>query len=243
MILYLTSDPGGAIDNNGTPEYAPFKKENAFLANITQDMNELFPDRNNRKCLIIAAAPDNYELNDAHVKVFTKAFNETDLGISQIDICDNRHPELVSKLGDYELIFLIGGHAPIQNKFLEKLELKDKIKDYTGIILSLSAGSMNCAQIAYMIPEYEDELNKPKDNRFVAGLGLTSYQIIPHFQWIKTQKLNGLNIIDDIVCTDSHGHEFIGLCDGSYFRIEDDDFGSTLYGEAYGISDGDIWQL
>lgn len=245
MIIYLTSDPGGAWDIDGKTTPKPFKKDNGFLSNITADLLTLSPNVNNRTCLIVAASPDDYAHNDIYRDVISISFMEANLPMERIDICDNRRPEYVHKLSEYDLIYLCGGHLPVQAKFFNAINLKKEIADYKGIVLALSAGSMNSAKTVYFLPEFEEDLSVPSNERFYEGLGLTEYQIIPHFQWFKNVELCGKNIIHDIACEDSFGQEFIALCDGSYFRIEKAQNNSTceLYGEAYGIADGEIWRI
>ena len=44
-----------------------------------------------------------------------------------------------------QVIILRGGHVPTQNKFFEKIKLKERIKDFEGIIIGVSARYMNSA--------------------------------------------------------------------------------------------------
>ena len=54
---------------------------------------------------------------------------------------------------NYDVILLGGGHVPTQNKFFKEIRLREKIKDFDGIIIAISAGSMNSADIVYCQPE------------------------------------------------------------------------------------------
>ena len=57
---------------------------------------------------------------------------------------------------------------------------------------------MNSAQIVYAQPEMDGEAIDPEYKRFLKGLDLTKFQIIPHYYSIKDKKLDGLRIIEDI---------------------------------------------
>lgn len=243
MILYLTSDPGGAWDNNGHPTARPFKKENKFIYNLRKDIREFAPHRRGRKCLIISAAPDNHQINDEHLAVFTKSFKRAWILFDSIEMCDSRNPELVTKINDYSLVFLMGGHAPTQNKFFKDIDLKKYIVSYNGILLTLSAGSMNCAKEVYMMPEEAEEFDISISERLVPGLGLTTIQMVPHFQYLRTLEIDGQKLIDDFVAGESIGMNFTGVCDGSYYRIDTAKQESILYGEAYSISNKKIRPL
>lgn len=74
--------------------------------------------------------------------------------------------------------------------------------------------------------------------RFLSGLGITKLIILPHYQEIKDDILDGQRLFEDITYPDSYGREFYALEDGSYFMVEDR--ATTLFGEAYLIKDGDI---
>ena len=112
------------------------------------------------------------------------------------------------------------------------------VDQINGMIIGWSAGSMNCAETVYAGPELEGEAIDPNYKRWIPGLGLTKINIYPHYQFLKDEWLDGLRLIDDITCTDSMGHEFIAMNDGTYIVIENGNH--TLYGEAYRIKDGKI---
>lgn len=251
MILYITSDMGGVSELSGAPKAIKLKSENGYAQNVKRDLDQLYPveDYPELNCLVFAANPDNQELNDSYCAELFKGFALTGLRIKNMDLYDSRGIVNVSgnsehkEIDGYHVLFMMGGHAPDQNRFFKEIGLREKMVGYPGIILALSAGSMNCADIMYCLPECEGETAVPSGNRFIRGLGLTSFQIVPHYQYLKTIELDGRRMIEDIVAEDSYGHEFIALCDGSYIRIEDNDSQSIMYGEMYGIADGEIFKL
>lgn len=75
--------------------------------------------------------------------------------INRIIICDKRNENVVGKIAEYDVIILSGGHVSTQNAFFEKIQLKEHIKDFDGILIGISAGSMNSAEIVYAQPELE----------------------------------------------------------------------------------------
>ena len=107
-----------------------------------------------------------------------------------------------------------------EEEYLEMIRLK------TAVLLggALKIGAV----IAEAHPSDADRLY-----RFGENIGLA-------FQ-LKDDYLDGLRLIEDITFTDSMGHEFIALNDGSYILIEDGH--ETLYGEAYMIKDGQLYQI
>ena len=134
-----------------------------------------------------------------------------------------------------------GGHVPTQNRFFHKIGLKALIADYDGIIIGISAGSMNSAKVVYAQPEYEGEAIDPEYQRFLPGLGLTNTMLLPHFQELKDEILDGMRLFEDITFADSIGRTFYAIPDGSYLFIDGER--EELRGEAYMIRDGRMTQI
>ena len=226
MINYLTSDPGTSYIEGKSG----LNDDNFFVENLKRHLSE------NAKILIISSDPYNKEMNDGNVRFISEEFPKSGFSLTKVDICDDGHRDLVKKLCDYDLIVLAGGHVPTESKFFNEINLYDEIRKYNGIVMGISAGTMNQAEIVYAIPELEGESIDSDYKRFIPGLGLTHVNVIPHFQWLKTLTLDGKNMIEDIAYEDSHGKQFIGVVDGAYILIENGKH--TLYGEGYLIKDG-----
>lgn len=235
MKVMLTSSLGGSIKVNGTRVPSVLIQHNGLL----DSLKSIWPQ--NANVLIICADPNDYDKNDSVCDCLKKSFPMSGLSVSSIDKCDDRNPNAVDHLENIDVLVLVGGHVPTQNKFLEQLRLRERLRDYNGTIVAWSAGSMNSADIVYAGPELEGEAIDPLYNRWITGLGLTDINIFPHFQSLKDDYLDGLRLIEDITFVDSLGHEIIALNDGSYIMIGDGK--STLYGEAYLIKDGKQRQI
>ncbi|MCM1181882.1 MAG: Type 1 glutamine amidotransferase-like domain-containing protein [Roseburia sp.] len=235
MIAYLTSHIGGSYKNNGTRIPTQLSAENGLLNSLQKHWKD------NSKVLIISADADDIEVNDSIMNIFAASFPMSGLSISQMHICDNRNEKLVDKISDYDVLILAGGHVPTQNKFFERIRLKERINDFDGILIGISAGTMNSAEIVYAQPELEGESIDKEYERFLSGLGITKLMILPHYQDIKDDILDGQRLFEDITYSDSYGREFYALEDGSYFVIENKT--TTLFGAAYLIKDGNINQI
>lgn len=235
MKAMLTSSLGGSIKVNGIRVPSVLIQRNGSLDSLRSIWTQ------NAKVLIICADPGDYETNDSVHACLKEAFPMSGLSISCIEMCDDRDPNAVDHLGDIDVLVLAGGHVPTQNRFLKQIRLRDRLRDYHGIIVAWSAGSMNCADIVYASPELEGEAVDPLYERWITGLGITDINILPHFQSLKDDCLDGLRLIEDITFADSIGHEMIALNDGSYIML--DDGRTTLYGEAYMIRDGQQQQI
>ncbi|MDE5780190.1 MAG: dipeptidase E [Lachnospiraceae bacterium] len=168
--------------------------------------------KDNSKVLIISADAGDIEINDSILNIFKVSFPMSGLPISQILVCDKRNEKLV-----------------------------DEIADFDGILIGISAGTMNSAEVVYAQPELEGESVDKEYERFLSGLGITKLMILPHYQDIKDDILDGKRLFEDITYPDSYGREFYVLEDGSYFIVEGKV--TTLFGAAYLIQDGNIKQI
>ena len=121
-----------------------------------------------------------------------------------------------------DVFFLSGGHAPTENRFMKECDLKNLLHDseiFDGIFIGLSAGTINAANEAYLIPELPGESINPDFVRFTDGLGFTNINVVPHIEYEMTLTLDGQKLIDEIVASDSFNREIYLIPDGSYFMI------------------------
>lgn len=235
MIAYLTSHIGGSYKKDGTRIPTQLSAENGLLDNLQKHWKDY------AKVLIISSNADDVERNDSIRNIFAVSFPMSGLSISQMYICDTRNEKLVDKIADYDVLILAGGHVPTQNKFFKRIHLKEHINDFDGILIGISAGTMNSAEVVYAQPELEGESIDKKYKRFLSGLGITKLMILPHYQDIKDDILDGRRLFEDITYSDSYGREFYALEDGSYLMVENQS--TTLFGTAYLIKDGGIKQI
>lgn len=235
MIAYLTSSIGGYEKKDGARIPTQLSTENGFLENLQKHW------RDNSKVLIVSSDAGNIEKNDSIMEVFTASFPMSGLSITQMDMCDKRNEKLVDEIAHYDVLILAGGHVPTQNKFFERIRLKEHITDFDGILIGISAGTMNSAEVVYAQPELDGESIDKEYKRFLSGLGITKLMILPHYQKIKDDILDGRRLFEDITYSDSYGREFYALEDGSYFMV--DGKATTLFGTAYLIKEGEIKQI
>lgn len=235
MALILTSTLGGSMKRNGKRYPCRIPNTNGLL----NKLKTLWPSH--AKVLFLTASPDDYERNESICSCLAASLPMSGLSISSLNICDRRNMEAVQHLLDYDVLILGGGHVPEQNRFFGELNLKAMLKNYHGLMIAWSAGSMNCAETVYAQPEMDGEAIDPNYRRFIPGLGLTSRMIIPHFQAIQYDIVDGLHAIEDIALPDSAGKTFIALNDGSFIVCENGK--ETLFGEAFQIRDGSIIQI
>jgi dipeptidase E len=239
MILYLTSSP--CIDG---ADRAILNPQNDFLDRLRCDLPV------NPRCLYVASSPDDPDATCKYGAAMFCAFAEAGIHFSQYRILDRLTEEFAVELVmDSDFIILAGGPVAAQNKFFNEIGLGTLLQDFPGIVMGISAGSMNAAEIAYLQPEFPEEIASDFQ-RFAPGLGLTDINICPHYQEVRNMVLNGLRLFEDITYDDSMGKTFFALPDGSYFYIDEEQ--TLLCGEGYRIrnrilekltEDGDVRNL
>lgn len=236
MILYLTSSPTGSYRADKAPSYKGFNPENDLVKNLKADW------KNEARCLIISADPDACMENNEMRFFFEKTVKESGLSVSEFDLCDSRNAkEIVDNLHSYDMIILGGGHVPTQNAFFHRIGLIQAMKEFDGIVMGISAGTMNCAETVYAQPEMPGESTSLAYKRFIEGLGLTWCNVLPHYQAVKDDMLDGKRLMEDITYPDSAGRKFYALPDGSYILQRDE--AVTVYGEAYLVAEGKIEKI
>ncbi len=227
--LFLTSSPSGPLD--GSFPVQGLDERNDFVNNLRTYWKE------NSRCLMIAANPDAFDQNDEMAGFSGEALRLKNLSWESFTVWDHRKgSETLEDLTAYDVVFLGGGHVPTQNQYFHEIGLREKFVSYKGIVIGISAGSMNSADVVYAQPELPGEAADPEYQKFLEGLGLTREMILPHYQMVKDFVLDGMRLFEDITYGDSYGQNFLVLPDGSYLlSVEGKE---SIWGEAYRIRDG-----
>ncbi len=228
MELFLTSSPTGPLDGSRPVEGLDGK--NGFAAALAEAW------RPGGRWLTVAADPAGGSGNDAMADFFAGALARSGLACAGVDLWDARTPPEALTLAGYDGVFLGGGHVPTQNAFFQAIGLREKLAGFAGVVVGISAGSMNAARRVYAQPELPGEAADPGYVRWLDGLGLTEVNILPHYQLVRDAWLDGRRLFDDITRADSFGHAFLAIPDGSYVHVKEGR--TTLWGEGWRMAEG-----
>ena len=230
MKLFITSSP--FVDG---ADRAVMDPQNGLIKRLKQALPPYC------RCLYICSSPDRRDLNCTFGADVFQIFAQEGMPFSHYAVLDGDNAYEARKLVmESDLIVLAGGHVPTQNAFFHKIRLPDILKNYDGVVLGISAGSMNMAKVVYAQPEEPGE-SSPDYKRFIPGLGLTDINILPHYQKAKHYTVDGLHLYCQITVPDSVGHCFYAMPDGSF--IYQDENTALLCGEGYRICNGSMTQL
>ncbi len=231
MICFLTSRP-----DPPDSDHTSLNPANRFLAELLRVLPQ--PCR----VLNICSDPEGHAVTDYYSGFMKASLENAGIALAAFRVLDGRNEaEAAELIRDAELLILSGGHVPTQNRFFRKIGLKALLQGFDGVVLGISAGSMNSAELVYAQPEEAGEAVDPAYRRFLPGLGLTKRMLLPHYQQIKDELLDGLRVMEDIAFPDSMGREFLCLPDGSYLYI--DNGREEIRGEAYLLADGKLSRI
>ncbi len=233
MILFLTSSPCDDEVPEGIQLPCIFFEKNGFAdalrEHVTPGMVGLY----------VTAYPEGHAGSVEAAQTFADCFAYAGMELAEmnvLDYCTVDDKEALVRSAD--VIILGGGHVPTQNAWFEELRLREMLTCFDGVVMGVSAGSMNAADEVYAQPEEEGEATDPDYVKFLRGLGLTDLNILPHYQKVKDNLIDGLRLFEDVTYPDSEGRAFFVLPDASY--IVDDGERQTLFGEGYLLADGEL---
>lgn len=230
MTLFLTSSPFLFQHDPATLNPA-----NEFVDRL----QAVLPER--PRTLFIASDPRDHDMTMGFARETRDAFKRAGIPLGKVTVLDGKSSWWTRRLvNSCDFIVISGGHVPTQNDFFRRIHLRKHLKKFDGVLMGISAGSMNCADVVYAQPEEEGE-SSPDFPRFLKGLGLTDYNILPHFQEVCDRELDGMKLYDDITAADSMGHEFLVFPDGTYIFRDHEEY--AILGECWRMADGELEKL
>ena len=125
------------------------------------------------RLVFLSAWPDDAARNDEDAAGMHGMFTEWGMGFERFAVIDERtsSEEGTRMLMAADCVFLMGGNPTAQMQFIRQRNLADPLRDFGGVLLGVSAGSINMARRAL------DVWESPKPYE---GLGLTGITIKSH---------------------------------------------------------------
>ena len=141
MKLFLTSSP--FVEN---ADRALLSNENQFIDRIREALPP-FP-----RCLFVCSSPERHDLTCRFGGDVFSAFREAGIFFGGFSVLDGENGERAGELVENsDLIVLAGGHVPTQNAFFQEIRLRQLLEEYDGVVMGISAGSMNSAEFVYAL--------------------------------------------------------------------------------------------
>ena len=163
--------------------------------------------KNNDTIVFIATTFDDYEKNDLYYNNLIKHFKNIDITFNKAYLIDNRVAKDLAK--DYilksNIIFLMGGDAKKQIDSVKEYDLFEILKSKEGIILGVSAGSMNQSSRVVYKNDYNNYVIEDYE-----GLGYIDINIYPHLDYNNIDFVGEYYTIQNSKIT-MPGHEYIKI--------------------------------
>lgn len=186
--------------------------------------------------VFVANNPNSHDITKIYADLMFQSFELSGMKFENYVVLDNLNKERTKELiENADVVFLAGGHVPTQNDFLHEIKLKELLKDFKGVVIGQSAGSMNMSNKVYNYPSDNDELNDPK---YMDGLGLIDINIVPHFDLVNGNPTDGTFDVMKIFKEDSYHTPLYCIMDGSHVSVDNGNV--VFHGEAYLMKDGNI---
>lgn len=167
----------------------------------------------------IASDFNAYEKTDKYFKTFLQKFKNIGINFSHSYVIDHRitpkkAADIIQKA---KVIWLSGGDTTTQFQYLIQYNLDSLIKNHQGIIIGMSAGSINLAKTSICTLT----CNHPSQEIY-KGLGCVDISVEPHFD---------TNFLTDELLDLSEKYTIYGLCDNSMIICYDShtDFIGDVY--------------
>ena len=184
--------------------------------------------KNNDTIVFIATTFDDYEKNDLYYNNLIKHFKNIDITFNKAYLIDNRVDKDLAK--DYilksNIIFLMGGDAKKQIDSVKEYDLFETLKSKEGIILGVSAGSMNQSSRVVYKNDYNNYVIEDYE-----GLGYIDINIYPHLDF------NNIDYLKEVFEVSNYT-KTVALPNDSFIRIENNNI--DFVGEYYTIQNSKI---
>lgn len=167
-----------------------------------------------------------HEKTDHYFRFFLNMFETVGIHFENAYVVDGRMSadEAQKAVAEADVVWLSGGDTPTQFRYLQKYSLDTVIRQFDGVIIGMSAGSINLAKTAICT------LNCGHSKQEIyEGLGCVDISVEPHF-------IRG-KMSDELIHL-SEQYIMYGLCDDSIIVCSDEKI--DFYGEIYKLSAGNM---
>lgn len=170
-----------------------------------------------------------HEKTDLYCDNILKMFSDCGITFDSVNVIDSRMAKETTKdtVRNADVLWLAGGDTPTQFGYLESYGLIPYIREQKGVIIGMSAGSINMAKTAVCtLTCGHDELE------IYEALGLVEFSVEPHF--------DKENITEELIEL-SEEYPLYGICDDSAIIYTEDNI--CYIGDIFLIDNGHVNQV
>ena len=201
---------------------------NGFNNEIAELMKKSIK-RRTKFAFIASEFEKNHEKTDQYFEEVLGLFQNIGIDFEKSYVVDGRMEKEVAKdiVRAADVVWLAGGDTPTEYQYLLKYELIDILREHSGVIIGMSAGSINLTKMAICTLACGHDKQEMYE-----GIGCVGFSVEPHFN---------VNKVSKELLELSKQYIIYGLCDESLILCE----GKTIIflGEVYQIIDGTVKQI
>lgn len=201
---------------------------NGFNNEIAELMKK-FVKRRTKFAFLASEFEKNHEKTDQYFKEVLELFQNIRIDFEKSYVVDGRMEKEVAKdvVRSADVIWLAGGDTPTQYQYLLRYELIDVLREHSGVIIGMSAGSINLTKMAICTLACGHDKQE-----IYEGIGCVEFSVELHFN---------INKVAKELLELSKQYMIYGLCDESLILCE----GKTriFLGEVYQIIDGIVKRI
>ena len=238
--IFLTSSLGGYSrtikGDEVVTEIIKCDNSNGFIDRL----KSVLPKINN--FVFVASNPDGHAKTKEYANIIVNALNLDGFNIENLIVINHRFAgDIVNTILSADVVFLAGGNVPTQNKYFKEINLKEILRNYDGVLIGQSAGSMNCSKYVYAQPEEDEEFDDKNFEKIIEGLGLVDFAIMPHMNYAYDIDEMGHPSVMEMCLEDSYNIPHYGICDYGFIEVDGDT--ATAYGKTMIIKNGECINL
>lgn len=195
---------------------------------ITADVFNRLLTKRNKFAFVASEFEKAHDITDQYFRFFLNMFHEKNIYFKEEYVVDGRMTpqQAQSSVQEADVVWLSGGDTPKEYDDWHKYGLEQVIKNHKGVIIGMSAGSINLGKTAICTVSSGHEKQEVYD-----GLGCVDISVEPHF----------IKEASDEILELSRNYKIYGLCDNSMIVCAGDK--KEFYGEVYQISNGSMEQI
>ena len=200
-----------------------------FHNGFSDEIAELFQKKITHRERFVFVASEfekHHKKTDNYFKFFLNMFEEKEIHFKEARVVDGRMTakQAQAAVEAADVIWLSGGDTPVEFAYLQKYGLVDVIKNHSGVVIGMSAGSINLADTAICTRSCGHD-----PQQIYPGIGCVRISVEPHFV---------MGELSDELLELSEKYTIYGLCDESVIVCEDENV--EFHGEIYKIEKGNI---
>ena len=138
---------------------------------------------------------------------------------------------LEEKINNADIIFLMGGDTIGQFEFISKLDISEKIKEFQGAVIGVSAGAINLGNISICSKDIDDGVENTK---IYEGIGRIDYTFEPHFE------ISNCELLKNELFPASNKFKIYGITNDTALKVSNEKEIDIIKGDLYIINNSEV---